>query len=194
MVERRTVLVDMDGVLADFDEGVETELIRRKPSIIIPDPSLHFYIEQRFDDPEDQALVRKIQSEQGFFESLTLMDGAIDGWQRIIEGGHSPRICSAPLRSNIWCTAEKLAWLDANFGPHVADAAIIDKEKWRHDGVALIDDRPEIDESRATWRHIMFTRPANLSAPAEYRINGWHDPTLLTTLALCAERYDRLHG
>ena len=47
------------------------------------------------------------------------------------------------------------------FGERVVSEAIIDKTKSRYDGLALIDDRPEVDTNngRATWHHIVFDHP-----------------------------------
>jgi 5'-nucleotidase len=82
----------------------------------------------------------------------------------------------------------KLAWLRRHFvplfGELVVSDAIIDKDKYRYDGLALIDDRPEVDTNngRATWRHIVFDRPYNKHSSAALRIRGWDDPHLEETL------------
>lgn len=77
------------------------------------------------------------------------------------------------------------------FGQRVVEEAIIDKDKWKYGGLALIDDRPSVPRGRngkdmAEWEHILFGWPHMSSVPmatAAFRLLGWHDVTgLLSTL------------
>ncbi|OBG35060.1 hypothetical protein [Mycobacterium sp. E3198] len=176
------VLVDMDGVLADFDAAV----LDRLPPSIARVARTNFYIAE--DYPRHVAHVEDITSHPDFFHDLPLVDDALQGWQRLIDAGYQPRICSAPLSRNTQSVENKLAWLRRHFVPHfgelVVSEAIIDKDKYRYPGLALIDDRPEVDShgGRATWRHIVFDRPYNQRSSAELRIRGWNDPDLEATL------------
>jgi 5'-nucleotidase len=176
------VLVDMDGVLADFDAAV----LDRLPPSIARVARANFSIAD--DYPGHVAHVELITSHPDFFLDLPLVDNALQGWQRLIDAGYHPRICSAPLRRNKQAAQSKLAWLRRHFVPHfgerVVSEAIIDKDKYRYAGLALIDDRPEVDthDGRATWRHIVFDRPYNQRSSAALRIRGWGDPDLEATL------------
>lgn len=176
------VLVDMDGVLADFDAAVLDHL----PPEITRVARENFYIAE--DYPRHVAHVRYITSHPDFFLNLPLVDNALRGWQRLIDAGYHPRVCSAPLSRNKRSARNKLAWLRRHFAPRfgelVVSEAIIDREKYRYDALALIDDRPEIDtgNGRATWRHIVFDRPYNAHSSATLRIRGWDDPRLEETL------------
>lgn len=177
------VLVDMDGVLADFDAAV----LDRLPPSIARVARTSFYIAE--DYPRHVAHVQYITSHPDFFLDLPLVDNALQGWQRLIDAGYHPRICSAPLRRNKQSVQNKLAWLRRHFVPHfgelVVSEAIIDRDKYRYAGLALIDDRPEVetDAGRASWRHVVFDRPYNQRSSAAFRIRGWDDPDLEATLA-----------
>jgi 5'-nucleotidase len=176
------VLVDMDGVLADFDAAVLDQL----PPAIARVARTNFYIAE--DYPRHVAHVEYITSHPDFFLNLPLVDNALQGWQRLIDAGYQPRVCSAPLSRNERSVQNKLAWLRRHFVPRfgepVVSDAIIDKEKYRYHGLALIDDRPEVDTNngQATWRHIVFDRPYNKHSSAALRIRGWNDPHLEETL------------
>lgn len=174
----KTVLVDMDGVLADFDGLV----LERLPRSIARVARMNFYIAQ--DYPEHKEHVREITSHPDFFKQLPLIDGALDGWERLLDLGYDPRICSAPLSDNTFSVEGKLTWLRQSFVPKFGEAvvsrAIFDKQKYKYNGRVLIDDRPDVDtgNGQATWRHVVFNRPYNQDSQAELRLMDWYDTEL----------------
>lgn len=191
--ERPTVLVDMDDVLADFDGAIETRIRSDHPALAPLDPTLHYFTTKRTDDQSIIDYIHGVKNAQGFFRDLPVIDGSLEGWEQIKELGYHPRVCTAPLETNIWCVAEKLEWLDAHLGAKVADDAILDEEKWKHPGITLIDDRPDINGiDRASWVHTLFTQPYNRSIDTAFRIDNWSDPDIPTVLARCAQRAARL--
>jgi 5'-nucleotidase len=178
--DQTDVLVDLDGVLADFDGEVVRRMAVMHPEIVPRPDRVNFYIAD--DYAECRALVRAIYIEPGFFAELSLVDGALCGWQRLIDLGYHPRICSSPVTANVQCRAEKLAWLEEHlapaFGLSVVDEAVITKDKHLVAGLALIDDRPKIASSEfAAWRHIIFDQPYNRGANGA-RLRGWYDEDL----------------
>lgn len=107
MTERqRTVLVNMDGVMADFDSAA---LINMPRELIVP--RSQFYVAH--DYPEDvRPGIEAIYNSPDFFENLEVMQGLHDGWQAMLDNGYLPRVASAPLESNRNAIEGKIKWLD----------------------------------------------------------------------------------
>jgi len=182
--KKQIVLIDMDGPLADFDGEVISRLKTRYPNIPILSTRKNFYISD--DYPKHSLLLRSISDEKGFFESLPLADNALEGWQRVIDLGYHPIICSAPMRSNPFSNIEKLNWISKNlvpfFGQSVVDEAIITPDKHESEGIVLIDDRSELkDYKKAMWQHIVFDEPYNQDSK-QPRLYGWLDNNLANLL------------
>jgi 5'-nucleotidase len=157
----------MDGVLADFHEGVWNHLEKRvsvitrfpKPK---PEDVLEFYAEDLYDDPWFKKVVREIQRSEGFFKNLPPINGAIDALHEI-EKEFEVFICTAPLLENPTCTNEKLAWVDEHLGGDWIRRTIITKDKTIVDADFLIDDKPLITGANESpiWQRLIFDQPYN---------------------------------
>jgi 5'-nucleotidase len=180
-----TVLVDMDGVLAKFDERVVEIIADEYPEIPIPDKREHFYISDDF-LPQHREVALSVSDRLGFFASLAVEDGAIEAWAAMLESGYQPRVCSSPLHTHPNSVNEKREWLEEYFVPHfgysVVDRSIIQSDKTIHRGLALIDDKPVITGSLTPiWERIIYDRPYNHCAEG-YRLRGWNSDILLYIL------------
>lgn len=186
---QRDVLVDMDGVMADFDSAA---LINIPKYLIVP--RSEFYVVRDYDVSLRPA-IEAAYNAPGFFEELDVMPGLLEAWQTMIDNGYKPRVASAPLSSNKTAVEGKIKWLDRvmvpHFGPAVVHDAIFDKDKWKYPGRALIDDRPHVPRGLngredAEWQHILFGWPHLRKVPmatAAFRLLSWHDTDeLITTL------------
>ncbi|HET8689992.1 MAG TPA: hypothetical protein VFL81_00975 [Candidatus Saccharimonadales bacterium] len=186
---RPTVLVDMDGVLADFDGATEEFLRINHPEIAIVKRA-NFYFRDDYPEEAARAILNNLHASQYFFENLPPMPGAALGWHRLIELGYNPQICTSPLHTNEWCREEKLNWLERNLGKTAAKSALITSDKDACDGIALIDDRPDIkDSDQASWQHVVFDRSYNRHIDTPFRLHGWFDKNLGRILQECAEQY-----
>lgn len=182
----KNVLVDMDGVLADFNGYLHNVLSSEHPRVKLPNPQTMFYLDEEV-HPDDKPIIKEIISRPGFFSELKPIDGAIEGWGRLLELGYHPQICSAPLRKNETSLIDKRAWLEEYFVPRfgisIVDLAIFAKEKWLHKGLALIDDRPDPNYKNheginPAWQHIVYDQPYNKLSEAPFRMLSWEDPIL----------------
>jgi 5'-nucleotidase len=184
------VLVDMDGVLAAFDASVEATISQSYPEIKLVQPRQEFYIHQDYPE-EHHVAIKGIWQAQGFYRHLGVVDGAIEGWGKIVETAFKPRICSSPISQNPNCVSEKIGWLEEHFVPSfgysLIDEALFDRDKTKYIAVALIDDKPNIPYiEKANWKHIVFDAPYNKVSSSMLRLYGWRDPELLSLLSEAA--------
>jgi FMN phosphatase YigB (HAD superfamily) len=126
---RRHLFLDLDGVLADFDRGVET-LTDRRP-----------------DQLSTRAMWRAVSQAPDFFGSLAMMQDAhlLWAWCRPLR----PTILTG-LPFGDWAPAQKRRWVANMLG---ADVEVItchsrDKHHWSGPGRVLVDDR---EAARAAW-------------------------------------------
>jgi 5'-nucleotidase len=183
---RSEVLVDMDGVLANFDASVEAALEQAYPEIEIVRPRTEFYIHEDYAE-EHHAAIQGIWQAGGFYRQLGVVESAPEGWAQILEAGYKPRVCSSPIPQNLQCIDEKKAWLEEHFVPvfghRIIDEAIFDRDKFKYDALALIDDKPSLPGAeRATWQHILFETPYNKLSNSNYRLESWRDMQLVPIL------------
>jgi 5'(3')-deoxyribonucleotidase len=187
------VLVDLDGTVNYFDQLVLTRLVERHPEIVLLPERKNFYVGE--DYPRYHEDVMEIIHEKGFFKSIPLIESAVRGLHRILAEGFSMQICSSPIQNHLTCHEEKIEWITKyfvpEFGPDIAEEAIITRQKEECDGIALIDDRPGVSALQhfARWRHIMFDQPYNRVYEASMRLHGWDDRNLPYFLHTCNELY-----
>lgn len=192
----KTVLIDMDGVLADFDRSVFEILKSEYPDVKINYDRLNFYMVNDYSNKKVKEIVRSIPERANFFLTLPIMPNALQGVQRIIDLGYHPRICSSPLKSNLTCGKDKLRWLQnnlaAHFGQDIVTEAIITSDKYLSDGLALIDDKSAIkNAAEATWTQIVFHHPYNANIETEFRIKDWLDERLPELLERTENNYGK---
>lgn len=91
----------------------------------------------------------------------------------------SPRVASSPYTTNEYCVQGKMQWLQdifvPEFGSSILERAVFDKRKFNYPGVALIDDKGDVDTNngQATWQHVVFDKPHNKNSSARFRLHDW---------------------
>jgi 5'-nucleotidase len=178
-----TVLLDMDGVLVDWDAGFRKEWARfgHDPSKI--DRAKSYAMEECV-DPELRDAAVAVMSQPGFFRDLPPMEGAVKAVEDMIERGFSVLICTSPLPCNPTCPQDKIEWVRRHLG-HIEfrqpgdttkrlaaqDIIVMTRDKTFVMGDVLIDDKPVIKGCmRPTWEHIVFGAPYNELKPDDERL------------------------
>lgn len=158
------ILLDMDGVLADFDSAFYQAWESRFGGVypaIPKEKRTTFYV--RDDYPEFlRDNIEEIYHSQYFYRNIPIMAGAKEAVAEMLAMGHEIRICTSPLTTNKFCASEKFEWVEEHFSSDFLARIIIAKDKTWVRGDILIDDKPVIPGSlQPVWRHIIYDHPYN---------------------------------
>ena len=159
---KEILLLDQDGVLADYDKGflAKWREIHPNKTVIPPEKRRTFYIEEDY-PKELGALVREIIVSKGFYRDLPVMEGAIEAINEL-KKYFDVLICTAPHLKSKYCISEKFEWIAEHFGSELVRKIVLTKEKTLVRGKYLVDDRPEIKSPYIPeWEHIFYDQPYN---------------------------------
>ncbi len=167
----------MDGVLADYNLGIEKELKRR--GMWTPDINelKHFYYKDNC-PPEYELILETIHRQKGFTFELEPISGGKEALEKMVELGHEVRICTAPFGDYQITMPEKLAWAEYNIGKGWTKKLIIARDKTFIRGDILIDDKPEIKGIMTpTWEHVLYDWHYNREVVGKRRLtwDNWRE-------------------
>ncbi|NWW08906.1 NT5C protein, partial [Oreocharis arfaki] len=179
------VLVDMDGVLADFEGAVLREFRARfpaEPRVELAERRGFSVREQYRSLREDLAAkVASVYESPGFFLDLDPIPGGLEAMREMLHMQDTEVfICTSPLRKYEHCIVEKYKWVEKHLGPEFAERIILTRDKTVVAADLLFDDKDTIQgaEPNPSWEHILFTcchnRHVQLPAPRR-RLRSWAD-------------------
>ncbi|XP_077019943.1 5'(3')-deoxyribonucleotidase, cytosolic type [Tamandua tetradactyla] len=179
------VLVDMDGVLADFEAGLLRAFRRRfprEPHVPLEERRGFFASEQyRALRPDLAEKVASVYKAPGFFLDLEPIPGALEALREMSSMDNTQVfICTSPLRMYDHCVGEKYRWVEKHLGPQFVERIILTRDKTVILGDLLIDDKDTIQgqEETPSWEHILFTCCHNQHLalpPTRKRLLSWRD-------------------
>ncbi|XP_043439269.1 5'(3')-deoxyribonucleotidase, mitochondrial isoform X1 [Prionailurus viverrinus] len=185
------VLVDMDGVLADFEGGFLRKFRARFPDqpYIALEDRRGFWLSEQYGrlQPGLSEKAISIWESENFFLDLEPLPGAVEAVKQMANLENTDVfICTSPIKMYKYCPYEKYAWVEKHFGPDFLDQIVLATDKTVVSADLLIDDRPDITgkwpaagaEPTPSWEHILFTachnRHLQLQPPSR-RLHSWAD-------------------
>lgn len=171
-MNKKIILVDMDGVLADF-EARFLEIWKKKfphhPHVPLEKRET-FYLMESYPGGLEKD-IDSIYTAPGFFQNLGVISGGKEALAEMQGLGHDVFICTSPISKYENCVLEKYDWVAKNLGYEWTKKMILTKDKTLVYGDILIDDKPEqIGLTTPTWKHVLFDAPYNKHIKTELRI------------------------
>jgi 5'-nucleotidase len=183
-----TILVDMDGVMCDFEGHMLSEFRKRYPydPYVKPEDRNTFYMAEQYDQIRSGLAVKikDIMREPGFFRSMPPIPGAIDAIKEMAEmESVQVFICTAPISEPFNCVPEKYEWVNHYLGKDWMMRIILTHDKTLVSGHLLIDDKHEVTGllENPSWDHVIFTQCHNRHLPVDKtskftsRLDNWTD-------------------
>lgn len=201
MTTRPTLLLDMDGPLADFDlhfwsmcekAGFHIDLDS------LDDPRRKRFLTDNMRYDRHRQLARNYVEDSCWFRYLPITEGASRGVPELMEH-FDVWVCTKPLEANRTCRDDKAMWLRRHF-PELEHRLIIAPDKSLVHGSVLLDDAPKWKWiGRASWMPVLFLQPYNAPGTSLGRLGrhwSWGDPLdlLHETAELAAARYHTMKG
>ncbi|KAG8521890.1 5'(3')-deoxyribonucleotidase, mitochondrial [Galemys pyrenaicus] len=185
------VLVDMDGVLADFEGGFLRKFRARFPDLpfIALEDRRGFWLSEQYRSlgPELSEKAISIWESKNFFLDLEPLPGAVEALKQMASLENTDVfICTSPIKMYKYCPYEKYAWVEKHFGSDFLEQIVLTRDKTVVSADLLIDDRPDITgkcpaagaEPNPDWEHILFTACHNQHVrlqPPSRRLHSWTD-------------------
>lgn len=182
---RLRVLVDMDGVLADFEGGFLKKYRNQYPRepYVRLEERRGFWVSEQYERLKAGLSEKAISiwESKNFFLELDPIDGAVEAVKEMSTLPNTDVfICTSPIKRYQHCPYEKYAWVEKHFGHEFLEQIILTRDKTVVSADLLIDDRPDITGAEAvpSWEHILFTACHNnhlgTTLPLR-RLQSWQD-------------------
>lgn len=172
-----TILVDMDGVLADWGSGYGIGLDaygEAAAAIARHEDQTSFNLHLGL-TPEQSEIVDVVMARMSY-RMLSPIEGGIEAVRSLHDMGHDVRICTSPWLPNRNCIKDKLDWVSDALGSEWTEKVIVTKDKTLVRGDFLIDDKPGITGLMTPeWQQILFTQPYNRDVTHLPRMNNWSE-------------------
>ena len=169
MSNKESLLIDMDGVMADTMGGMFEYVEKHYGHSLAHEDVIDYWFSGL---PRDDILAA--MRSVGFFRHLDVITGSVRAIKRLREQYNgNVYVCSAPMEGAPLCEGEKRDWLAEHYDEQFAREAIISTDKSVVPGRVIIEDNPNI--SGGMWRPVMFDQPYNRMVQQYPRMYGWHD-------------------
>lgn len=156
-----SVALDMDNVLANWDEGLVGAWKRTT------DKPFFDYLSRKTYYVEDQAPhvtreeLEALFHSPGFYRDLPPVEGGLEAAREMKNMGWDVILLTAPTLSDT-CHQEKIQWVREHLGSLWVGRVYIALDKTRIRADYLIDDKPEVEGVYDPhWEHLVYDAPYN---------------------------------
>ena len=176
------ILIDMDGVIADFEVGFLNHWRRShpdKPYVPLEQRNTFFVVDQY--PPEHSDLISQIFLMPGFFRSLPEIHGGLEALTDMSTAGIELFICTSSFPEYQNCVLEKYEWVNEHLGKDWVKRMILTPDKTILDADYLIDDMPRINGLKEPpWQHVIYDHAKNRMENTKKRLtwNNWKEVML----------------
>lgn len=170
----KTILIDLDGPLADFEKGFLKRWRKKFPNeFFIPlEQRKTFFLND--DYPENlREKAADIIATTGFFADISPVRGGLNAVKEMAALNHKVFICTSDIYGNKTGLTDKRTWIQKHLGHDFAKTMIFTRDKTLIRGDYLIDDKPAITGLlEPDWKHIIFDQPFNRDISDKTRIKS----------------------
>ncbi|XP_026790760.1 5'(3')-deoxyribonucleotidase, mitochondrial isoform X1 [Pangasianodon hypophthalmus] len=131
---RLRVLLDMDGVIADFEGGFLKKYRQRYPNdpYISLEERRGFWVSTQYGELRgdlcDKAI--SIWESKNFFMELEPIPGSVEAVKEMAKMKNTDVfICTSPIKHYAHCPYEKYAWVERHLGPDFLEKVILTRDK-----------------------------------------------------------------
>lgn len=174
------ILSDQDGVLSSWGEGWNAHLsldqyMERAVNLPRHEDQRSFNLREGL-SPEEVEVVDEIFNHPGFYSTLKPIEGAVEGYHKLVEAGHHVQIATSPWWTNATCLQDKADWVEKYLGADARSQMVLTSDKTVLRADYLIDDKPNIQGNyEPEWVQIVFDQPYNQEIRHLPRMSGWSD-------------------
>lgn len=173
----KTILVDMDGVVADWVQGVYELCSMAAPELDFSALLSQTEWEMRdVLDPLALAVYDRVKTDPRLYSILMPYEGVIDAVFEMESAGHTVFFCSTPSSDNLLSASAKYSWIGETYGLDFREKTILTHDKTAVRGDYLFDDKPSIHgKFTPEWVQVVVDRPYNTTSVSPLRVSSLAD-------------------
>ncbi|KIA97985.1 MULTISPECIES: 5'-nucleotidase [unclassified Flavobacterium] len=168
-MNKKTIAIDMDGVLADIEAHLITYYNNEFGTAITKDSIQGLTEEEAF---KERAILRRILNSENFFRTLPVMPNAVESLLELQEN-YELFIVSAAMEFPM-SLSEKVFWLEEHFPFIKWENIILCGSKRIINTDYMIDDHAK-NLDYCMGKPIMFTAFHNVNQTHHLRVNNWKE-------------------